>query len=216
MLSYTAEDKQHNYCLQWCSRLQSPSEVQENRWWRHHLLQVAVGSLRATGWTCCTLVTQWASVQGISSSQLSWPVRWKMNARDDTRGWYYMAPERPAATPPEGRIWWANMGNATCFICQRVDLHWPPLIWFSTNRPDPGQWTTEAYSKDDANPAPVVSTYKAGLTTRGAIGFCQFLIHRYPSISMVYHIPRSWLLGWNFTWSLYICFKLSTSFSGFS
>lgn len=51
--------------------------------------------------------------------------RWKMNARDDTRGWYYMAPERSAATPPEG------------------------------------QWTTEAYSKDDANPAPVVSTYKA-------------------------------------------------------
>ena len=51
--------------------------------------------------------------------------RWKMNSTDSTRGWYYLGPDVPAATPPEG------------------------------------QWTTEGYSKDDANPAPVVSTYKA-------------------------------------------------------
>ena len=28
--------------------------------------------------------------------------RWKMNSTDSTSGWYYLGPDVPAATPPEG------------------------------------------------------------------------------------------------------------------
>ena len=44
------------------------------------------------------------------------------------------------------------------------DTTWRPGPWLTGGRSSgaapPGQWTTEMYSKSDADPAPVVSTYK--------------------------------------------------------
>lgn len=67
-------------------------------------------------------------------------LRWKMNARDDTRGWYYMAPERSAATPPEGWDGAVYAGHEcnffhlwkNCRIFTGLWCLWSS--WFSRNR----------------------------------------------------------------------------------
>lgn len=105
--------------------------------------------------------------------------------------------------------------NATCFICERIagsslafDAFDPvgfqeiDLIHSKAKSSScfscpcrmsrivsnaTGQWTTEAYSKEDANPAPVVSTYKAGLTWSDHLRRNRWLnlIHRISHLSII-------------------------------